>query len=305
LPRLDYLRHRAQDRLSVALLAGEDDPARVEGVEALAPYLSDLGVRTRAWLVPKLGHELPSTEVLEEILKWLAEDLKRRREDVKDRPSLAGKAKEVPTDERHAAQMVDQAEADLAVPTQLWRGVALLEGVVERYGRTDAVERARARLKEVRGDARRLKALGEQRDVEDRKLLAAQARYLDHRGDLRGADRTWQALMQAHPDSEEAKKGADERKRLAPLLARAPYLGLQLEGETSLVRAVTADGPAARAGVRPGDRLLTVGETPVKSAAEVGEAVRKLKAGDRIAVEVQRDGKEMKVNLEVGTLPLK
>src|SRR5262249_56405509 len=88
--RLDCLRPGAADRLSVAFVAGEKDPARPDVEANGPPYCRDLGIRARQW-TPKGGHELPPPEAVVEIQAWLAEDLPRRRRDVEARPKMAGK----------------------------------------------------------------------------------------------------------------------------------------------------------------------------------------------------------------------
>jgi hypothetical protein len=290
---MDYLLHRAQDRLSVAVVAGEEDPVRREAVEALAPYLTEIGVRTRAWTVARLGRELPPPETLAEVYRWLNEDVKRRRDEAKARPGLAVSGKEAPAEARRADRMVETAEAELEAG-RLWRGAALLEGVSTRHAATSAANRAEVLLKELKDDPRKRKALAAERGAEERRVRSAEARRLERTGDLAGALRAWEAMGDD-----------DEVKRLTPLAARAPYLGLRLEGDSIVVGAVRPDGPAARAGVRAGDRLRTLGGVRVASAADVVGATAKLHAGERVAVEVERDGKTVELNLEVGSPPAK
>ena len=57
-------------------------------------------------------------------------------------------------------------------------------------------------------------------------------------------------------------------------------------------------GPAARAGIRAGDVITAVNDTPVKSAQELRAAARKAK--DRIAVLVRRGDQSIFVPLELG-----
>src|SRR5262249_42580870 len=89
LNRQDYLRHRVQDRLSVAFVTGATDFNRKENEEFMAPLFHDLDIRSRLWIVPKLGHGVPGPDVLTEVLKWLVDDLPRRRADAKAHPGLA------------------------------------------------------------------------------------------------------------------------------------------------------------------------------------------------------------------------
>jgi serine protease Do len=62
-----------------------------------------------------------------------------------------------------------------------------------------------------------------------------------------------------------------------------------------LVRA--AAGAAAAAGLQPGDAVLRVGERAVANRLDVERAVWDCKAGEKVAVKVLRDGKEVAVTL--------
>jgi predicted esterase len=300
---LDYLRHRARDRLSIALVAGANDPDRRESEIYLAPLLDDLGVRTRLWVVPRMGHEMPPADVLAEAYAWLESDLARRRQDVKERPELAVGADEVPTRKAQAERMLTAAKADLVQPDRVYRGVALLLGLVARWDKTEAADQARELLREVRDDPRRLERLAAQGGGEERQVLAAHARALDRFGQTRAARETWEVLAKSHPGTPEAAQAAAEVRRLGALVAASPYLGLQFEGETTLVHAVVPRGPAARAGLRPGDRVLKVGATATVSLADLRNALRAAKPGDKLALEVRRDSQAVNLTVEVGTPP--
>lgn len=62
---------------------------------------------------------------------------------------------------------------------------------------------------------------------------------------------------------------------------------------------VSPNSPAAKAGIQPGDVVTAVGDKPVKEFKEVVEAIRNKKAGDKISLQVNRNGqtKTMEVNL--------
>ena len=64
LPKLDYLRHRVHDRLSVAFVTGANDFNRKENEDFMFPLFQDLSIRSRLWVVPKLGHGIPGPDVL-------------------------------------------------------------------------------------------------------------------------------------------------------------------------------------------------------------------------------------------------
>jgi serine protease Do len=57
-------------------------------------------------------------------------------------------------------------------------------------------------------------------------------------------------------------------------------------------------GPAAHAGIRPGDMIIAMDGTPVTSAKQLGELVAR--AGRRIALLVQRDNVNIFVPVDLG-----
>src|SRR5256885_776364 len=105
-----YLRHRAEDRLSVAFVTGEKDFNRKENEEYMCPWFQEIGVRSKLWVVPKMDHAIPAATVIGEVHAWLAEDLKRRRDDARAHPKLAVKADDTPTGAEQASRFVDAAQ---------------------------------------------------------------------------------------------------------------------------------------------------------------------------------------------------
>jgi hypothetical protein len=56
---------------------------------------------------------------------------------------------------------------------------------------------------------------------------------------------------------------------------------------------ITADSPAERAGVKPGDVILRLGKAKVATVADFANALGRHEAGDKVEVLVIRDGKEL------------
>jgi pimeloyl-ACP methyl ester carboxylesterase len=303
LHRLAHLRHRTRDRLSVALVAGATDPARRELEDYTALLLADLGVRTRTWVVPKLGHALPPPAVQAQAFAWLEADLKRRRDDGRDRAGLAASADEVQPRRVLAARSVERAEAELKRPAQVYRAVSLLEAVASRYDKTAAAATAARRLKEIRADPRVKKLLADQAGREERRALVARARAEERFGKTGAALRSWRAVLKEHPGSSEAAKAAGEVKRLEALRASTPYLGAAFDGDTTAVRSTAPGGPAHRAGLRRGDRVVQVGSAKVGSLAELRRRVGAAKPGDKLDVAVRRGDKTLTLTVQVGAPP--
>jgi putative serine protease PepD len=85
------------------------------------------------------------------------------------------------------------------------------------------------------------------------------------------------------------------------------YLGVQLRepaGEDGVpVAEVVDDGPADKAGLRAGDRILRIGGNEVDSVADVRRAVGTRTPGDRLELEVRRNGDTRSLTVELGERP--
>jgi S1-C subfamily serine protease len=60
-------------------------------------------------------------------------------------------------------------------------------------------------------------------------------------------------------------------------------------------------GPADRAGLKAGDRVLKVAGVKVESLPQLPQALANHKPGEVVAVEVDRGGKTVTVNVELGS----
>jgi putative serine protease PepD len=96
---------------------------------------------------------------------------------------------------------------------------------------------------------------------------------------------------------------------------RRPWLGVStgasLTGEGVIVRSVTPGGPAAKAGLKAstsltsadGDRIVSVDGKQVNDPEDVAKAIESKKPGDRISVEVVRDGARRTVDVTLQQRP--
>lgn len=93
------------------------------------------------------------------------------------------------------------------------------------------------------------------------------------------------------------------------LLAQPPaadgWLGVYLanDREAPVVAEVIPESPAARAGIQTGDELLAVGDTATPKRADAIAAIRGHQAGERLAIKLRRDGKELRVVVVLGERP--
>jgi len=87
---------------------------------------------------------------------------------------------------------------------------------------------------------------------------------------------------------------------------KSGYLGLSLREDTmsyeggALVEHVVSDSPAAKAGLKNGDVIVGFGGDIVRGPAKVTEKLRAAKAGDKVTLDVRRDGKVQKMPVELG-----
>ena len=99
-------------------------------------------------------------------------------------------------------------------------------------------------------------------------------------------------------------------KWIAPLMGLKPnfevkprgFLGLQFDArkEGIFVKSVVKDGPADKAGVKPGDRLDHAKSNSVESIEDVMNAVGKLGEGDKLFLRVERGGEKKDLTIELG-----
>ncbi|MSQ94452.1 MAG: hypothetical protein EXR98_07840 [Gemmataceae bacterium] len=209
-----YLRHRIEERLSVAFVTGEKDFNRKENEVYMAPWFEELGIRSKLWVVPKMAHEIPSSAVITEVHAWLAEDLKRRRDDAKGRPKLAVAHDVTPSAAEQAKRQLESALDDLKQPPRTWRGVALLQGVTQRWGKTESGKQAQALLKEIVNNDKLLERVEVQGSEDEVKSISSQAKALERFGQNAKAIEAWQLLAQNYDGTPIAAKANENIKRL-------------------------------------------------------------------------------------------
>ena len=89
---------------------------------------------------------------------------------------------------------------------------------------------------------------------------------------------------------------APEHAYLGVSTSEAPSGGAQV-GEA------TSGGPAAEAGIRPGDVITEVDGDEVQAPDDVAAAIEDDKPGDKVEVTVQRDGSEQTIQVTLGQRP--
>jgi S1-C subfamily serine protease len=105
----------------------------------------------------------------------------------------------------------------------------------------------------------------------------------------------------------------DAIKRALPALENGDdvqhaYLGVSTQAATSAgaaINDVVDNSPAAKAGLRKGDRIVTIAGTDVREPDDVAAAVNARRPGDKVAVVVERGGGRRTLNVTLGAQPRK
>ena len=88
---------------------------------------------------------------------------------------------------------------------------------------------------------------------------------------------------------------------ITPAIAKS--LGMDPDRPTgALVASVTANSPAAKAGLKPGDVILSAQNQPIKSVHDLPRLVAKAPIGEKFDLQVRRNGKEMTLSANIAQL---
>ncbi|MBC8355616.1 MAG: hypothetical protein H8E66_26860 [Planctomycetes bacterium] len=221
-----WLRRRCVDRLSVALVTGERDFNRAEIERFRGPILQEVGVRTRVWVEPRLGHGLPGDATATQVLEWLGEAAAARRELAKTIPATRAPSDRGVDRADQARQLLAEAEQRIADNAETYEALMLMKGVLVRWPDLPEAERAKQTL--LRYDAQPEGRWREGDAAEQRRFLIAQARGLDRyaSGDLakqyepqrggmaRAAIQLWRQII---ADGQDQKAVAEAKKRVPEL----------------------------------------------------------------------------------------
>ena len=82
-----------------------------------------------------------------------------------------------------------------------------------------------------------------------------------------------------------------------------PFLGVTTARDGRRVTEVVRGGPADDAGLRAGDRIVSVDGRRVRGQGDVAEAVQRRRPGDRVRVVVRRGDRHATVTARLGTRP--
>ncbi|MBI3866642.1 MAG: hypothetical protein HY290_32575 [Planctomycetia bacterium] len=224
-----WLLHRLVDRTSVAFVTGERDKNRRETEVWMTPWLQDVDVRTRLWVVPGMGHDIPGPEVMNEVLAWLQDDLQRRQDDARLRPQLNLQFDEALRGDSQAERLLAAGREEIRHQERLWRGVAIFQGIARRWPNSPAAGESRTDLMTMLANPEFATTVAQQRLEDHSKSFKAQARGFERMGNYPKAIEVWETLARNHSDAPVADEARAEARRLKELKATSPPASVRIE----------------------------------------------------------------------------
>jgi predicted esterase len=171
-----WLRQRVIDRVSVAFVTGEGDFNRGEVEHFRGPMLAEVGVRSRVWVVPKMGHSIPNSDALEPAFNWVEEAVKERRAWAKRYPASRISGETSLKRDEWAVALMSEAKTRMKNPKTFYSGLMQMKGAMARWPDLPTASEARKTLIEL--DSRKERPWEQDDLAEQRRFLIANARGL-------------------------------------------------------------------------------------------------------------------------------
>ncbi|MBL8829457.1 MAG: hypothetical protein JNM18_20930 [Planctomycetaceae bacterium] len=171
-----WLRQRAMDRLSIALITGETDFNRGEIERWRGPLLAEVGVRSQVFVVDGMGHGIPPENALAMAYKWLEEGTAKRKQLAKQWPAMSLPATANVDRDKAAAALFAEAQRRAQQKATLYSGLMQMVGVMTRWPDTEAGREAKTLLEKY--EAKEDRPWEADDLAEQRKFLAAEAKTL-------------------------------------------------------------------------------------------------------------------------------
>ena len=217
-----WLRERVAERLSVALITGEQDFNRAELERLRGPLLADVGVRAKVWTVAGLGHAIPDERQLAAALDWLEEAVPARRRKAQQWPAMHIAANAAPTRAEAAELLLAEARHRLEKNATLFSGLMQLQGLSVRWPDVPAAAVAHKILLDYDAKTDRPWELDDL--AEQRRFLVAEARatgayatgplppqYSQERPIMaRAALEMWKQILSDDPDGPHSKEATQQ-----------------------------------------------------------------------------------------------
>jgi S1-C subfamily serine protease len=78
------------------------------------------------------------------------------------------------------------------------------------------------------------------------------------------------------------------------------WLGISVNGDSTLIQAVEKDSPAQKAGIAKGDQIEEISGKPIASFRDIAAALYDKQAGETITIQFRRSGKSQRLDMELG-----
>lgn len=227
-----WVRQRVVDRLSIALVTGESDFNRGEVERWRGLFLKEVGVNVKVWVMPKMGHAVPSGQQLQEVYAWLEEGVKQRQELAKKYPASRIPADKPLSREDWAKALVAEGKERLQAKETLFGGLMQLKGAMERWDDAPSAAEAKKLLIAVQDGKDKTWELED--IAEQRRYIIAHARsltayatgpipqqYLKDRPDMaKQAIQLWMLIQQDGQDAKAVKEGEKYIPELKKLMEK-------------------------------------------------------------------------------------
>ena len=83
--------------------------------------------------------------------------------------------------------------------------------------------------------------------------------------------------------------------------ANEPWIGMSMEGDTLVIESVVEKGPAEKAGIKEGDRILEIDGVRIRSQRRFRTLFTRAEPKDKMKIKIERDDKEMEIEVTVGS----
>jgi predicted esterase len=143
-----WLRQRAAERLSVALVSGTGDFNRPEVERLRLPVLRANGIRSRLWVFSGMGHTLPQPGQLDGVFTWLEGALRQRRVLAALFPASRIPPTAAPTADEWSQALLSEAVQRLGQNQTAISGLMQLKGCMKRWPGLAAATDAKQMLRE-------------------------------------------------------------------------------------------------------------------------------------------------------------
>jgi pimeloyl-ACP methyl ester carboxylesterase len=258
-PQLPWHVDRARQRLSMAILNGENDSTTPLVEDLYGPWWQGVGIRTAPITVNGIGHTMPEARLIEQAYQWLEEGLADRRAKAAARPAL--RIADAPTRGEWADRQLADAQRllDTADPANIEVALQQLQGLVARWDDVPAAVTAQQLIADC--TARKERPWEAVRNAENMRLLElGAAGYDDLAFDGRRSVRSsrskhaktaiqlWEQLRNGAVGDEELRAHAAERiAALEKNVAEAPptsnlvsltRVRFNLDGDVTLLQGI-------------------------------------------------------------------